>query len=124
MATRIFPADRAFSNFIRERDGWTCQRCGREYPPPTSALHNSHFFSRGKWSTRFDPENCMALCYGCHRFMDKHIESEYKPFKIERIGEDAFSALSIRAYTPGKSNYWKTMSYKEATELFANYSRG
>lgn len=32
--------------------------------------------SRGKWGTRFDPENVAALCYGCHSYVDR--EPYYK----------------------------------------------
>lgn len=118
--TKIFPADTAFSNYIRERDKWTCQRCRKVYAPPTSALHNSHFFSRGKWNTRYDPDNCMALCYGCHRYMDKHLD-EYEDYKYEQLGEDGFNRLTLRAWersTMG-SNFWKKLSLKQAQEIFS-----
>ena len=26
----------------------------------------SHDLGRGKWSVRFDPDNCLALCTACH----------------------------------------------------------
>lgn len=119
MPTKIFPADKAFSNFIRSRDKWTCQRCGKYHSPPTSALHCSHFFSRGKWNTRFDPENCISLCYGCHRYWDKHI-TEYEAYKIELLGQQVFEALTVRAWSKSQmgSSFWKTLSFKKAQEIF------
>lgn len=118
MATRIFPADKAFSDLIRSRDKWTCQRCFKRYEPPTSALHCSHFYSRGKWATRFDPENAIALCYGCHRYWDKHID-EYEDFKYLQLGEDGFNKLTLRAWSTSRmgSNFWKKLTLKKAEEI-------
>lgn len=28
--------------------------------------------TRGNWSTRFDPNNVAALCYGCHSYLDRN----------------------------------------------------
>lgn len=60
------PADLWFSRCVRERSNWTCERCGKHFTPPTQGLHCSHYKGRGSWSTRFDPLNAIALCYGCH----------------------------------------------------------
>lgn len=35
-------------------------------------LHCAHFMTRGNWSTRFDPDNVAALCYGCHSYLDRN----------------------------------------------------
>lgn len=95
-------ADARFSLEIRERDRWTCQRCGTSYVPPTRALHCAHIFSRGKYRTRFDPDNAVALCYGCHRHIDTHpIEKE--TFFRERMGDEAYDALRLRANRTLKS---------------------
>jgi hypothetical protein len=118
VATKLFPADQAFSNYIRGRDGWQCKRCGTAYAPPTKALHCSHFYSRGKWGTRFDPDNCIALCYGCHRYWDKHI-GEYEDYKKAQLGDD-FDGLTLRAWnrSPMGSGFWKKLTKKQAEELF------
>lgn len=93
--------DRKFSLMIRERDGWTCQRCGQSYVPPTQALHCAHMFSRGKLSTRFDPENAKALCYGCHRYLDQRPVVKRDWFEM-KLGIERFAALEIRANTTVK----------------------
>lgn len=95
--------DKLFSLYIRTRDDWTCQRpsCGKYYPPPTQALHNSHFHTRAKETVRFDVDNCIALCYGCHRYLDGH-KVEYAEFKIKQLGRTRFDALMIRANQIGK----------------------
>lgn len=69
---KIFPADREFSLCIRQRDRWACTRCFTPYSHPTQALHCMHWQGRGKWATRFTPDNARAGCYGCHRYLDTH----------------------------------------------------
>jgi len=69
-AIKRTPADKAFSDCIRERANWTCERCGTYYPEGhRGGLECSHHHSRGKWGVRFDPINAESLCTGCH-FLD------------------------------------------------------
>ena len=81
---KIFPSDREWSNYVRTRDQWTCQRCNKQYQPPTSALHCSHFWSRGNWSVRYDDDNCEALCYGCHSYLGGN-PNEHHEYKLEKL---------------------------------------
>lgn len=61
------PTDVAFSNCVRERANWTCEKCGKYFPEGSrGGLDCSHHHGRGGWSIRFDPLNAEALCYGCH----------------------------------------------------------
>lgn len=84
------PADVAFSICVRERSNWTCERCGKQYTPPTQALHCSHFKGRGNWAVRFDPENAFAHCYGCHSYFEQNPQ-EFTEWAAERV-----SLLGIR----------------------------
>ena len=97
--------DVVFSNYIRERDKWCCQRCGKAYNKHDSnarrALHCSHFHGRGKWSVRFDPDNATALCYGCHRIMGSQ-PMEHLQFFKKRLGKNKFLELQERANKPSK----------------------
>jgi hypothetical protein len=93
---KIDTADKLFSEYIRTRDKWTCQRCFKKYQPPTSALHCSHHHGRGKEATRFDDLNCDALCYGCHMYFTAH-PIEHVSWKKERIGEEAYKELQLKA---------------------------
>ena len=102
MKGKIDKHDSIFSKFIRARDGWRCVRCHKYYEPPTSALHNSHYVGRGSWNTRYDEENCDALCYGCHQYWDGKVggqkgRDEYKAFKVKQIGQKGFDALIRRS---------------------------
>lgn len=94
-------ADKYFSDWIRERDDWTCQRCKTEYEKPSSGLHNSHFHSRRNKSTRFDPENCVALCMRCHMHMGEN-PAEHCEFFLRRLGKERYESLSVRAHIPQK----------------------
>lgn len=94
---RRTPADIRFSRSIRERDHWTCQRCGAVHLPNSRGLHCAHMFTRRTKATRTDPDNACALCYGCHQHLDSHPE-EKERFWRERIGDEAFEALAARAH--------------------------
>lgn len=84
-------ADTKFSEYIRNRDG-KCLRCGK-----TKFLQNSHFFSRIHYATRYDPDNCITLCYGCHYGNQKGWEydqaGEYRDFMIARLGVERYNKL-------------------------------
>ncbi len=84
-------ADRKFSEFIRNRDGM-CMRCHKE-----SGLQCSHFWGRGFSATRYDPENCITLCYPCHYGNSKGWEyekqGEYREFMINWLGKDKYNDL-------------------------------
>lgn len=92
---RITPADKWFSMCVRERAEWRCEfpGCGVHYPPPTAALHCCHVFSRGNWSTRFDPFNAVAGCYGHHRYSERMREDYFIPFVKKLIGEHEYDRL-------------------------------
>jgi hypothetical protein len=111
---KIDKADKIFSLYIRTRDNWTCKRCHKRYNPPTNALHNSHFKGRGKEGTRFEPLNCDALCYGCHRYFTAQPDEHYK-WQVEQKGQDVVDQLTLQANTYKKKDRqaeyikWKQM---------------
>jgi hypothetical protein len=87
-------ADRRFSVQIRERDSH-CMRCGSQ--PKPGGLHCAHMFTRRTRVTRFDPDNALALCYGCHQFVDSHAEEKQELWR-SIIGDEKFDALAARAH--------------------------
>jgi late competence protein required for DNA uptake (superfamily II DNA/RNA helicase) len=88
MAIKRTKWDAVFSNLIRFRDDWTCQRCHRKYEVKSKGLHCSHFYGRRSWATRLEPDNAMALCHGCHlhvsSFPMDHVELWEKKFSKQR----------------------------------------
>ena len=109
---KLFPSDVVWSKYIRTRDNWTCQRCNKKYTPPTSALHCSHFWSRGNWSVRYCPKNTMALCYGCHSYLGGNPQ-EHREFVLNRLGQKEFDALQQRRNTSLKAGEKKYLLSKE-----------
>jgi hypothetical protein len=109
MNIRIDKADSVFSQYIRLRDG-SCQRCGNV----CETLQASHFYGRSKESTRFDPDNVDALCYGCHVYWGSTDREAYREFKIKQLGKQGFKMLIVRANTYKKKDrkmeyiIWKT----------------
>jgi 5-methylcytosine-specific restriction endonuclease McrA len=89
-------ADAEFSSLIRARDSWTCRRCGKQYPEKSQALHAAHIFSRSIKKTRHDPENAVALCYGCHSFFHRH-PLEFHEWVKGWLGKRKYGALMRRA---------------------------
>lgn len=62
--------DKIFSDMVRLRDNWTCQRCKKTYPEgQRKGLHCSHIFSRRHTITRWEPLNAVAHCYSCHQYL-------------------------------------------------------
>jgi len=110
MRIKRHKADILFSEYIRKRDKWTCQKCGTVYHPKSAGLHCSHFHSRAKWSVRFDPENCCALCAGCHFYFTGN-PAEHVAWMEERLGEDRYKALLIKANNYEKRD-WKMAEIK------------
>ncbi len=100
MAIKRTAADKLFSDIIRTRDNWTCQRCqkvvNRFSPSARKGLHCSHFIGRKRYNTRFDEDNCAALCYGCHRYFTSN-PLEHHEWQYQRLGEDTIVQLHVRS---------------------------
>jgi len=98
---KLRKTDRLFTRLIRERDNYTCRRCGRVYPEDNCQnLGVSHFWGRGRENTRFDSENCDALCtLPCHAIWAEEDRKEYEAFKIRQLGQEGFDLLDVRAHT-------------------------
>ncbi len=92
-------ADDEFSLFIRERDGWKCVRCGRQFEVGERGLTDSHFWGRAHKGTRYDPLNNDAICwFPCHAFhWEKEKQGEYRDFKLKQLGEVEYAAMERRA---------------------------
>ncbi len=86
-------ADTLFSNEIRARDG-KCLFPGCKVTDPKK-LQNSHYIGRAVSSTRFDPDNCIALCW-LHHFKDKMLGFEYQKQTLEEHGWDGQYTIFMR----------------------------
>lgn len=59
--------DDAARERVRERDNWTCQRCGSQDNPQWS-----HIYTREYYSTRWDDDNAVIHCRDCHCWFTNH----------------------------------------------------
>lgn len=94
--------DKIVSEMVRERDNWTCQRCHTRYTPKNNALHCSHYYSRRYRGTRWDMNNLIALCYGCHKMVEGDKQGWYTDYMRELLGDEVFEMLRIKAYAVTK----------------------
>lgn len=62
MKIRSTYLDKTFSLYIRTRDNFTCQHCGKS----GGLMDCAHIYSRRHVGTRWDPLNAVCLCRGCH----------------------------------------------------------
>ena len=106
------PLDKLFSQYIRMRAiirVGGCERCfspkfdiekdnGKTFPA-WKQLQCSHFIGRGKRSVRFDSDNAIGICGGCHMYLTSHPLLHVEFFK-QRLGEIEFDLLNARAHIP------------------------
>lgn len=88
-------ADEIFSDKVRKRDG----QCLFPDCPITAyeKLQCSHYFGRGVFSTRFDLDNCISLCW-LHHFKDKMLGYEYQKQRKEDQGWDGQYTLFMKEW--------------------------
>jgi len=100
---RIRKSDATFSRYVRARDG-KCMRCKKLGEPdkdglPITGLQCSHYFGRAGNGTRHEPNNCIALCFGCHQIWGSNDREAYRNFMISWLGENGFKLLVIQNNT-------------------------
>lgn len=118
---KVSRLDAYFSLYIRLRDGFKCQRCGRQFVEGAHGLDNSHYIGRANKRMRFDPENCDAMCRGCHQYFETHKVTLYREWKIEQLGENRHAALVERSRIPLKtgSPEWVEVTERVRADLRA-----
>jgi hypothetical protein len=89
------PEDREWSDKVKERDGYICQRCGHGIARGRVEAH--HAFKRGKAGTRLDVDNGITLCAGpmtndCHGWAEDSPQ-DFAAWFRGRIGSVKFEAL-------------------------------
>lgn len=99
---KLRKADILYTKLQRFRFNYTCQKCGKKYSE-TGSLRNlgvSHYYGRSRENTRYDDENVTLLCnFPCHRKWEGEERGNYTEYMIERLGQNGFEALTLRANT-------------------------
>ena len=107
MKIKLRKTDRIYTRIQRFRFDYTCQKCGKKYDEygSLSNLGVSHYYGRGKESTRFDDDNVTLLCnFPCHFRWGGDERGDYTEYMLERLGREKFSELMTRANTYKKRN--------------------
>lgn len=87
--------DKLWSQAVRQK-GY-CELCGRK--PPEVVLHAHHIFSRRHFSTRWDVNNGLALCNGCHLYKAHKDIQEFADFVRWKYGAEYIDELRKKAHT-------------------------
>jgi len=116
MGIKRDPLDKAFSDLVRERADWTCEKCGKQFPDRKgSGLHASHYWGRRKRSVRWFGNNLWAHCFGCHQHLGAN-PHEFKSWVFKELGELLYDQLTLRANKPVKYNKSERKEMKEHYE--------
>lgn len=130
-ATLIRELDAVFSKYIRMRDSkdfgfkyCRCISCGQI--KPFDHFDAGHYYSRTKYSVRWDESNVNAECSFCNRFCADHLIG-YRANLIEKIGQRNFDILQFRANQTSKISNFELEQmiklYKAKTEQLIEDSK-
>jgi len=83
--------DNLWAKKIKERDKFTCQRCKSK----SKRLNACHFYSRNNKTLRWDMDNGVCLCVGCH-FWGHQNPAEFTEWFKSWVGKEVFEQLQIK----------------------------
>lgn len=90
--------DKKWALDIKERDGFKCLHCGKE-----EYLNSHHIYSRSNYAVRWDMDNGITLCSGCHtmssKFSAHKTPLEFIEFVKELWGEEWYERLRKKSNT-------------------------
>lgn len=106
--------DKVFSDFIRQRDDYTCFTCGKK--GDKTNIQNGHYVSRSSNSLRFSEVNCNAQCVGCNIFRRGAMDM----YAIKLIQKHGARILEVLAAAKKKE---KRFDRKELEDLISHYKQ-
>ena len=90
--------------------GFLIQKDDGSVYPAWKQLQCAHLLGRWKGSIRWDEENAIGACGGCHMTLDRsHLAKE--SFLLERLGQERYDLLKARERVLGKPDVWATTLY-------------
>ncbi len=101
--------DIAWAKKIKEMAG-ACAICGKE-----SFLNAHHIFSRRYMSTRWDLDNGITLCRGCHLYFAHQKYEEFRDIVVNHMGIEGFESLKQKAVQIKK---WDKEELEELLQSF------
>jgi len=107
--------DIVWSEAIKVRAGYKCEHCGK-----TTNLNSHHIFTRLRKSTRWELDNGICLCVGCHMFSSKFSAHktgvEFTHWLEEKKGKkwvETLQRMSNEIYRPTLEEMEETLTYLE-----------
>lgn len=100
-----------FSQWIKERDKWTCYTCGRH--ATGSGMHGAHFVTGAACppSLYFDERNVHAGCYNCNVNLSGNWTAYYERM-VRDYGEDQVKELMNSRHKKG-GEVWEKSDYEK-----------
>jgi hypothetical protein len=102
--------DKLWGLAIRKRANDLCEKCGK----PANNPH--HIFGRKNFSVRWDLENGICLCSGCHtmnRWSAHQAPTWFSDWLKEKRGEEWYDNLLVRANRVAFNNFEDIKIYLE-----------
>ena len=93
--------DKLFSLAVRERDHYTCQKCGTI----NKHVQTAHIFSRSNLSVRWELLNGITLCYYCHINWCHRKPVEWTEWVKNYLGQDKWDTLVVYRNLKRRINY-------------------
>lgn len=113
--------DIVYSQYVRltnSVDGETnCVTCGDR--KPWTQHQNGHFYTRGRYATRWDDMNCNPQCVACNVFL-KGNYINYTMYMIDRYGREAVDNLERKSKSTIKLN---TVELQEKIDYYKNITK-
>ena len=97
---KLDPLDTLFSQYMKLKAGGVCEFCGQTPHPKGYHCHHG-VVGRRYLNTRWEEDNCAALCMACHNILSDFPSINTEFFK-KRLGTKRYEEIEIIART-----YWK-----------------
>lgn len=102
--------DDLWSKLVKIRAWFKCEHCWK-----TKFLNSHHLFTRNNWSTRYDLDNGICLCSGCHTmsqiFSAHKTPMEFTERVIEYRGKERYERLKRKTKQVRDKDYEKVERY-------------
>lgn len=100
--------DKLVNILVRQRAGYKCERCG-----DSENLNTVHIFSRNNLATRWDMDNVLCGCAGCH-FWAHQNPLLFTKFVRQKLG-DKYERLKKKSISIKK---WEVFELEELIKKF------
>jgi len=110
---KIDPLDRLFADYVKLKAGGMCEYCGQT--PKSQGYHCHHGVAGRRYlNTRWEEDNCVALCLACHNLFSD-IPGINQGFFLKRIGSKRMEEIEVIART------YKKMTQARRDEIKAEF---